>query len=247
MTTDKENCYKVKTEVFEGPLPLLLNLIEKRKLLINDISLAKVTDDFIHHVENHGGFPIADSADFILVASTLLLIKSKSLLPELELTEEEQGNIEDLERRLKIYKEIVRLGSHVKNRFGADMIFGRNLGRITHSVFAPDRNVTAAAVRIAIADLIAEIPSLEELPRAAVKKIVSLEEMIENLSVRIRSSMKVSFREFSNYGKAEKVNVIVSFLAMLELVKRGIIDVIQDTHSADIQMETDRVEVPRYG
>ena len=127
------------------------------------------------------------------------------------------------------------------------MIFGRNLGRITHSVFAPDRNVTAAAVRIAIADLIAEIPSLEELPRAAVKKIVSLEEMIENLSVRIRSSMKVSFREFSNYGKAEKVNVIVSFLAMLELVKRGIIDVIQDTHSADIQMETDRVEVPRYG
>ena len=114
-------------------------------------------------------------------------------------------------------------------------------------MFAPDRNVTAAAVRIAIADLIAEIPSLEELPRAAVKKIVSLEEMIENLSVRIRSSMKVSFREFSNYGKAEKVNVIVSFLAMLELVKRGIIDVIQDTHSADIQMETDRVEVPRYG
>ena len=71
----------VKQQHFEGPLDLLLSLIEKRKLFINDIALAKVTDDFISHIQSLNQFPMADSANFILIASTLLLIKSKSLLP----------------------------------------------------------------------------------------------------------------------------------------------------------------------
>src|SRR4051812_32375972 len=98
--------FLVKHEQFEGPLDLLLSLIEKRKLFINDISLAKVADDFINHIKNFEQFPIGESANFILIASTLLLIKSKSLLPTLQLTEEEQGSIEDLETRLKIYQRI---------------------------------------------------------------------------------------------------------------------------------------------
>ena len=74
--------FTVKTQSFEGPLDLLLDLIEKRKLFINDISLVKVTDDFIAHVRQFENLPMAESAHFILVASTLLLIKSKSLLPD---------------------------------------------------------------------------------------------------------------------------------------------------------------------
>ena len=92
--------YKIKLDGFEGPFDLLLDLIEKRKLHINDISLSKVTDDYISHVKSIQHFPIALSANFILIASTLLLIKSKSLLPALQLTEEEQMSIEDLENRL---------------------------------------------------------------------------------------------------------------------------------------------------
>ena len=73
--------YTVKTEAFEGPLELLLNLIEKRKLFISDISLAQVADDYIEYINKQEDFPMASTADFILVASTLVLIKSKSLLP----------------------------------------------------------------------------------------------------------------------------------------------------------------------
>ncbi|MEK7117749.1 MAG: segregation/condensation protein A, partial [Patescibacteria group bacterium] len=82
--------FKVKTGDFEGPLELLLELIEKRKLHINDVSLSQVADDFIAHIKSLEEFPMNDSADFILIASTLLLIKSKSLLPTLELTEDEK-------------------------------------------------------------------------------------------------------------------------------------------------------------
>src|SRR4051812_4242556 len=115
--------FKVKMEAFEGPLGLLLNLVEKRKLFINDISLSKVADDFISYVRELGNFPIAESAEFILVASTLLLIKSKSLLPTLDLTSEEQDSIEDLEKRLKLYQRIRDLTIHVREKFGKDIIF----------------------------------------------------------------------------------------------------------------------------
>jgi segregation and condensation protein A len=113
----------VKTQSFEGPLDLLLELIEKKKLFISDISLAQVTDDFIEHIKNMGDIAIGESAHFILVASTLLLIKSKSLLPSLVLTEEEQGDIRNLEARLKIYKRIKEASQNVAKMFGDEVIF----------------------------------------------------------------------------------------------------------------------------
>jgi segregation and condensation protein A len=239
--------FKVKTDAFEGPLDLLLSLIEKRKLLINDISLAQVTDDYIQHLQKYEKFPIGDSADFILVASTLLLIKSKSLLPDLSLTEEEEGNIQDLERRLKIYKKIKRLGKYIEERFGKELIFGRGEMRTIAPVFMPEKTIDREGVWSAIEEVLKNFPRKEAIPKATVRKVLSLEEMIKNLTERIKNSFKMSFHEFSKYGKEEKVNVIVSFLAMLELVKQGIINVTQESHGSDIHMETEQVDVPRYG
>ena len=70
--------------------------------------------------------------------------------------------------------------------------------------------------------------------------------MIDNLAKRIQASLKMSFNEFSKMGKTDRVNVVVSFLAMLELVKQGAIEVVQDRHFADIKMESRDVGVPRY-
>src|SRR3989344_738418 len=115
--------YIVKTGSFQGPLDLLLDLIEKRKLPISEVSLAGVADDYITYVKTLSEFPIAMSAHFILIASTLLLIKSKSLLPNLELSDEEKGGIEDLERRLRLYQRSRDLGRHVRALFGNAVIF----------------------------------------------------------------------------------------------------------------------------
>src|SRR3990167_9179602 len=115
--------FKIKTDIFEGPLDLLLSLIEKRKLLINEISLSKVADDFIGYLKTHESFPIAKTAHFILVASTLLLIKSKSLLPSLELTEEESASIEDLELRLRIFRKFKELTKGLTLIFGKEVIY----------------------------------------------------------------------------------------------------------------------------
>ncbi len=238
--------FSVKTPAFEGPLDLLLDLIEKKKLFISDISLAKVTDDFISHVRQFENLPLAESAHFILVASTLLLIKSKSLLPELALTEEEQGDIHDLETRLKIFKRVKEASVHVQKLFGADMIFPQSHARPVNPVFTPDIAFTLEKALYSLKDLINRLPKKESLPNHVVQKVVSLEEMIGNLTTRITTSLRMSFKQFTSEHKGERVNVIVSFLAMLELVKEGVLHVSQEREFDDIQMETKEVGVPRY-
>jgi segregation and condensation protein A len=241
-----ETDFKIKMGDFEGPLELLLDLIEKRKLHINDISLSQVADEFVAHIKSYEEFPIADSADFILIASTLLLIKSKSLLPNLQLTEDEEGNIEDLERRLALYKRFKDLAKHVDELYMKAPLYFANESRQIYSVFSPTAEVTKENILSNIKNVLQNIAKPEKLATVVVQKVISLEKMIENLTERVNKSLKMSFREFSKFGKTDKVNVIVSFLAMLELVKQGVVRVSQSEHYDDIEIETEKVSTPQY-
>lgn len=238
--------FKVRVGDFEGPLEIILDLIEKRKLHISDLSLSQVADEFIEHIKSFDEFPVADSADFILVASTLLLIKSKSLLPNLPLTEEEQGSIEDLENRLISYKKYKELSIGIGKMFGNFLYFAKENKKM-NVVFSPTRDISLASIQNALSEVLRNIPQkIEALPKVTVQKMMSLEDMIERLTERIKTSIKMSFHDFSGIGKAEKVEVIVSFLAMLELVKQGMVRVSQDRHFEDISIESDNVSVPSY-
>ncbi len=236
--------FTVKTQSFEGPLDLLLDLIEKKKLFISDISLAKVTDDFIEHIKSMGDIAIGESAHFILVASTLLLIKSKSLLPSLVLTEEEQGDIRNLETRLKIYKRIKEASQNVAKMFGEEVIFLQSQTKPIEPVFTPEPDFSLDKALHLLKDLINRLPKKDNAPKVLLKKVISLETMISTLTTS--SHLRLSFKEFTKEHKENKVNVIVSFLAMLELVKQGVVQATQESHLGDIQMETREVGVPRY-
>jgi segregation and condensation protein A len=249
-----EENYKIKIlknsnepdNIFEGPLDLLLNLIEKRKLFINDISLSQIADDYIQYIKNSGNISIRNSADFVLIASTLMLIKSKSLLPTLNLTLEEEQSIEDLEERLKVYKRMKELSKHVGQRFGKQIIFSKSETRSFDPVFSPDEKTTKKNLFILIKEVLKNIPIQEIVPKAVVRKVISLDEVIDDLTNRIKANIKMSFRDFSNIGKAEKINIVVSFLAMLELVKQGIVSVKQNSNFGDIDIENTDVSTPVY-
>ena len=241
-----EMTFKVKLEAFEGPLDLLLGLIEKRKLSISQVSLSKVADDFIQHMQALNNYPIRESADFILLASTLVLIKSKSLLPNLSLTEEETASIEDLEERLLFYQKIKESSKSIREMWAKNMLFYSPPSPYT-PLFSPHKSITLTGLILSAQDLLRALPKAEKLTRATVAKVISLEQMMERLSNRISQSLRMSFKDFSNFGKTEKVNVIVSFLAMLELVKRGAIRVAQDSDFNDISIETSvPLETPKY-
>jgi segregation and condensation protein A len=234
--------YRIKTSVFEGPLDTLLSLIEKRKLFINDISLSQVADDFISYIKGLENFPIGESANFILIASTLVLIKSKSLLPDLNLTEEEEASIDDLEARLCEYQKYKVLSAHLRERFGRNISYLRQSPKEKKIVFLPDKNTTVSGIFQTIKSVLNNLPPVEVVPKAIIQKVISLEEMITRLSERISRAVKISFKDFSGAGKKDKVTVIVSFLAMLELVKQGIINVKQDADFQDIEMQTQTLQ-----
>lgn len=238
--------YTVKTKVFRGPLELLLSLIEKRKLLINDISLASVTDDYIEHIKAIQEFPLAQSAHFILIASTLLLIKSKSLLPSLELTQEESESIEDLEHRLKEYKKMRTLSCHIQELFGKSILFSKQYVRDSEPVFSPGTSVSVSSLCLCIRDVLKEFPKKQLVPEVIVEKVISLEDMVLRLINRITKNLKISFREFSDVEKAEKITIIVSFLAVLELAKQGALVAQQEQCFGDIRLESQNLSTPRY-
>ena len=241
--------FAIKTNVFEGPLELLLDLIEKRKLLINDISLATVTDEYMQYVatlqEETDTHPLRETSQFVLVASTLLLIKSKSLLPVLSLTSEETASIEDLEYRLKLYQIYREARRGVIQRFGKVMLYDRQFVGDDTPLFLTDTYTQKDALHKALVELIERLPKKVVKKAVSVKKVVSLEEMIDKLKERITHQFQLSFADFS--GKSsEKTTVIVSFLAVLELVKQGEVMVKQEGKYSDLEIQKERVDTPRY-
>ena len=243
----EEQSYTIKTEAFEGPLDLLLSLIEKRKLFISDISLAQVADDYIEYINGQENFPVASTADFILVASTLVLIKSISLLPTLDLSSEEQESIDDLEKRLRLYQRVKELSFHVSKNFGKNVMYPKTLSKTVMPVFSPDEDLSVSKIKEGVMSVLHNLPKkIAAIPKKVVEKVISLEEIMENLTERITKNLRMSFKEFSGIGKAQKVDVIVSFLAMLELVKQGAISVNQDQRFSDITIESDNVGIPKY-
>ena len=238
--------FTIKIPVFEGPLDLLLDLVESRKLLINDVSLASVCDEYIARVEKMGEMPLAEAADFVALAATLLLIKSRSLLPSLSLSEEEVLGITELEYRLAVYQLIKVSARGLERQFGKAPLY-RGPDADPEPIFAPDPKITLAVLRAAAVRLIEEFPKPgPELPQTGVKKIISLEEMIERLGSRISAALTVSFRDYAGFGKGAKADIIVTFLALLELVKQGMIRATQAGEFADITLEHEEVAIPTY-
>lgn len=233
----------VKTPVYEGPLDLLLDLIEKRKLLINDISLASVADEYIAQVNGMEELPVGETAQFISLAATLLLIKSRSLLPELELSGQEERDIKELHYRLAVYQIVKDAARGLRQSLASPFLWD-GIPPPVEPIYLPDPSVTNEALHAAARMLIQGFPQLAALPKVEVKKIMSLEEMIDSLSRRVSSAMRLSFREFA--GKKEKAEIIVSFLALLELVKQGIINANQEKEFGDIQLQSESVSTPSY-
>ncbi len=238
--------FEIKTDAFEGPLDLLLDLVEKRKLLINDISLAEVTDEYMRHVSAMQQLSLPNTAAFVQLAATLLLIKSKSLLPVLELTTEEEEGIDDLEERVKRYALYRNAAEAIQHRFGSTIAHEKQYVPDRTPLFVTDKFTTVASLQEAIGEVLVNLPRKVEKPKVQVKKVISLEDMMGRLQQRIERQMKLRFSELVEDNQ-EKTHVIVGFLAVLESVKQGSVLVAQLERFDDIEISREAVaSVPRY-
>lgn len=226
--------FQIKQEKFEGPLELLLELIEKEKLAISEISLAKVADEFIRHVKALQKIDPEELAEFLVVAAHLMLIKSRSLLPQLELSEEEEVSIKDLERRLKEYQRLKELAGELKRLEAKGMrIISREAYGGMEPVFYPPPKLSLEILREAFAAVLASIPKIEKLAEEKLRRIISLEEKISHIRSLLAGALEKTFSDVVKNAK-EKMEVIVSFLAILELAKQKFLELKQEKAFEDI-------------
>ncbi|MBP6860643.1 MAG: segregation/condensation protein A [Candidatus Pacebacteria bacterium] len=237
--------YTLRTAAYEGPFELVLDLIERKQMLVNELSLAEVTDDFIQQVRGKAEFPMEDATNFIAVAATLLLIKSKSLIPELELSKDEEESMDELQKRLALYEKAREAARELSRLIGRSVMIEAG-EREPEPVFAPAKDMTLFALSNALHEALSALEKLDVKPEVRVKSTVTIEEMMDSLMTRVQGALTLSFKQFSGSAK-DKVEVIVSFLALLELVKQGSIEAAQQSDFGDITLSNASASVPRYG
>lgn len=231
--------YEVKLQQFSGPMGKLLELIEEKKLEITAVSLAEVTADFLRYVKTLEKAAPALIADFLVVAAKLVLIKSKALLPMLELSQEEESEIKDLEGRLRIYREFKLAAEHIrklwdKNQSAYARPLFLSLGE--QSIFYPPAALQLSDLTRSINNLVAILKVLLPEEQTVKKAVVTIEQKIEELLNRLKAAGQHSFRNMSE--RKSRNEVIVLFLAILHLLKDRIIHVEQGERFSDIMIQT---------
>lgn len=234
--------YKVKLEKFDGPLDLLLHLIKEAKVDIKDIFISKITEQFIDYVRDMTDYPSEEIGDFIDLASTLIQIKSKKLLPvppkeeedeedpeqklirqleEYKLFKEQAEKLKELEDTGKFYKEPEKIASAVRYEL-KDLSFDALLDAFAHIMHK--------------IEIKAEVPKPKEIQ----KDRFTVAEKISEIKDRLLTESKVTFSSLyaKDYSKSEVIN---TFLALLELLKMQEVKVIQMETLAEIFIEKQNI------
>ena len=241
--------YAYRSDHFDGPLDALFSLIEERKLSVSQVSLAEVCDGYLSYVESLPELPLGETSQFILIASTLLLIKSRTLLPTVELSQEETLSIEELERRLAHYAKIKAAAKGLRAIWGvAPLTLQRRAPSLEQQgkervAFNPGP-LAVPGILGSLKKLISTFPKPETLIEASVAPVLALEEVVARISERVRAGIRTRWSELTR--AASKHDAIVHFLAILELVRHGSLSATQDRLFSDILIESESITTPKY-
>jgi segregation and condensation protein A len=225
---------QTKVQQFEGPLDLLLSLIEQRQLDITTIALAEVTEQFLAYLKQLEKIDPTVLADYLSIAAKLLVIKSKAILPTLELEPEEEDAGFDLEGRLILYKQFKEAAKYFKKldnkrRQG----FLRSVTFEQRINFYPDPTVSSKELHGAILKVLSGLKELDNLPKAKLKEAISIQEKIDHLRNILGGKIETRLSDLIRTAK-NKGEVIVTFLALLELIKQKIFVADQETLFAEV-------------
>jgi len=215
--------FQVQTEKFSGPLSKLLELIEEKQLEITTINLAEVTADFLGYLGTLQVVSPQVLADFAMVASRLILIKSKALLPELKLNDEEEAQIKDFSKQLQLYKEIRNMGQLLEAK--SFHLYSRPLFLGRQPVFYPPKNIDSRLLFLTFKKIVESVSKSKFEVQPLSFKTISLEEKIQCLINLINKSPMTTLSSLKN--SKEKGELVVLFLAVLHLIRDRLVDVRQ--------------------
>ena len=229
--------YEVKLEIFQGPLDLLLHLIRKNEVDIFDIPIATIADQYLAYLDMMKALNINVAGDFLVMASTLLHIKSKMLLPDLAEEEEEDPRVE-ITRPLLEYLRLKEMAGELLDRDLLDRdVFVRHLSP-DYTVQMEGEEPLLDVNLFQLMDAFRKVLD-ERLPGVPLKvefEKWSLKDKTTHILERLKDEGSIHFGDLFT-GDRTISEFIVTFLALLELVNVGMIRVFQPEPGKDIQLE----------
>ncbi len=237
-TIDESGSYQVELPGFEGPLDLLLSLIEQEELDITKISLARVTDQYLAYLDVLREINPDELTDFLIVAAKLILIKSEMLLPRPppSIIEEEEEDVGDeLARQLRLYKQFKEIANHLKD---IEETGARNFVRVVTSTPKIEPKLIPGSVSMddllqAARDAFAIKPPDPDVDEVVSREVVTIGQQMAHIRQEITTRQEVNFRRLLTNSR-NRVEVIVTLLAVLELLKRRVVRVEQSGLFGDI-------------
>jgi len=215
-----EPLYQVKLEVFEGPLDLLLHLIEKQELDITRVSLAAVTDQYLEYIQRLERISAESLADFLVVAAKLLLIKSRALLPAPPAVEEEEEDLgEELARQLREYKKFKEAAQQLREREEQGLrayVRLASLPRVERELDLTD--VSLDDLLAAVREALTLQPPSEPVNGVVTPIVISISDKIQDIEALLSEHGSFNFNRLLHTA-ASRGEIIVTFLALLELIK----------------------------
>lgn len=206
---------------FEGPLDLLLQLIEDEALDITTVSLAEVTDQYLQHVKELSRENLPQISDYLVIAARLVLIKSRAILPSEEV-EEETGD--DLAAQLIEYKKVKELAATLGESLRGSAF---SIGKAPDKLPLPEEpvfdGVDPKALQAAFVEILDRLPETPDLPEASLEEQVTIEECITIVQDSLHKG-PVAFRQLFEPAHGT-TRMIVTFLAVLELIKQSALTV----------------------
>ncbi len=230
--------YTITTPVYEGPLDLLLQLIERAELDITKLALAQVTDQYLEHIRNLPDLAADEVSAFLVIAARLVQIKSEALLPRPPLREPGEEDPGDaLARQLIIYKRFREIAGILSQREEAGL-------RTYLRVAPPPRleggldlsGITIEDIAAAAQEIYTDLSRADALNAVVPPARVTIREKISLITDYLRHRKNVSFRSLLD-NDSSRLEVVVTFLALLELIKRHLVRVSQDGLFGDIALE----------
>jgi segregation and condensation protein A len=230
--------YTIATPIYEGPLDLLLQLIERAELDITKLSLAMVTDQYLAYIHQLTDLEADDVSAFLVIASKLLQIKSEALLPRPPIREPgEEDPGEALARQLIAYKRYREIAGILFQREEAGLRTYLRVasppkieGNVDLTGLSIDDIVTAAQ------DIFADLNLVDALKGAVPPPRVTVREKIVIITDALRQHPNIAFKSLIDKGYT-RLEIVVTFLAMLELIKRHLVRVTQEEIFGDISLE----------
>jgi segregation and condensation protein A len=227
---------RLKIGEFAGPLDLLLFLIKQEQANIFDIPIARITDEYLKYIRLMEKLDIAVAGDFLVMAATLIEIKSKMLLPRDPIADDSE-EIEDPRKEL-----VDRLLEHQKFKNAAEMLWSR--ATVEQAVFprgAIESDENNSEINVGVFDLLGVFQKIlarhkEEIQLEIEREEMSLAEMLDNLKARISKAKKINLREFFEQMRSKR-ELVLAFIAVLEIVRAESVKLTQAQTFGDIILQ----------